>query len=85
MIIVWSFPLQIRVNLYATTLINACIPNLPAFDPLRAVLRANAGVSGTALLITAIIQTSQHQLSLYHALFILHMLFFLGITITPAG
>jgi hypothetical protein len=85
MIIASSFSMKIRVNLYVTTLLNAFIPNHPIFHPLRDVLIANAGVSGTALLITAVIQTAQHQLSLYHAIFILHMLFFLGITVSPTG
>jgi hypothetical protein len=80
-----SVSMKIRVNLYVTTLLNAMIPNFPLFDPLRDVLTTNAGVSGTALLITAVIQTAQHQLSLYHAIFILHMLFFLGITVSPTG
>jgi len=38
----------------------------------------NAGISGGALLITAIVEMAKHQLSLYHAIFILHILVFTG-------
>ncbi|KAF8625964.1 hypothetical protein AX17_006689 [Amanita inopinata Kibby_2008] len=75
----------IRVNLYITTLLMAVIPETPATLPLLEVLIANAGVSGVALLITAIVQTVQKQLSLYHAIFIIHMLYFLGVAVVPTG
>jgi len=42
-------------------------------------------MSGFALLVTAIVRTAQHKLTLYHAIFILHMLFFLGIGMFPTG
>lgn len=42
-------------------------------------------MSGFALLVTAIIRTAQHRLTLYHAIFILHMLFFLGVGVFPTG
>ncbi|PFH45969.1 hypothetical protein AMATHDRAFT_88580 [Amanita thiersii Skay4041] len=53
--------------------------------PLISVLTANAGISGAALLITALIETGKHRLSLFHAIFIIHSLFFLGINISPIG
>jgi hypothetical protein len=48
-------------------------------------LYITAGTWGFGLLLTAIIQTAQHQLSLFHAIFILHMLSFLGIGVAPMG
>ncbi|KAF8632036.1 hypothetical protein AX15_002081 [Amanita polypyramis BW_CC] len=76
----------IRVNLYITMLLMALVPDVPGITtPLLQVLVANAGISGVALLITAIVQTSQNQLSLYHAIFIIHMLYFTGIIVAPSG
>ncbi|PFH45914.1 hypothetical protein AMATHDRAFT_51390 [Amanita thiersii Skay4041] len=75
----------IRINLYVTTLLLALVPNTPLTAPLLSVLTSNAGISGAALLITALIETGKHQLSLYHAIFIIHALFFLGINISPTG
>jgi hypothetical protein len=43
----------------------------------------SAGLQGLVLLITAIIQTASHQLSLYHAFIIFHLLTFLGIHLAP--
>jgi len=64
----------------------AVIPEIPGItSPLLSVLSTNAAVSGTALVITAIIQTAQHKLSLYHAIFIIHMLYFLGVALSPVG
>jgi len=48
-------------------------------------LYITAGTWGFGLLLTAIIQTAQHQLSLFHAIFILHMLSFLGIGVASMG
>ncbi|KAJ3566785.1 hypothetical protein NP233_g6792 [Leucocoprinus birnbaumii] len=76
---------QIRINLYASSLIFAILPETPLTVPLIDVCRANASMSGFALLVTAIIRTAEQQLSLYHAIFILHMLFFLGIGLFPVG
>lgn len=81
---VWLL-LQVRINLYASSLIIAILPETPLTYPLIDVCRANATMSGFALLVTAIVRTAQHQLTLYHAIFILHMLFFLGIGVFPTG
>jgi hypothetical protein len=66
-------------------LLLAVIPVTPYTEELLGALYANIGISGLGLLLTAIIQTAQNQLSLFHALFILHMLFFLGVGASPAG
>jgi hypothetical protein len=39
------------------------------------------GINGLALIITAVVQTASKRLDLYHAVLIIHMLFFLGMTI----
>ena len=57
----------------------------PETVELLTSLYITAGTSGFGLLLTAIIQTAQHQLSLFHALFILHILFFLGAGVKPKG
>jgi hypothetical protein len=66
-------------------LLLAVIPRTPNTEELLNSLYANAGISGFGLLITAIVQTAQHQLSLFEALFILHILFFLGTGASPMG
>ena len=67
-------------------LVMALVPNIPGVtSPLLGAVAGNAGVSGAALLITAIAETATHQLSLYHAIFILHILYFTGVMIAPAG
>ncbi|KAF5363259.1 hypothetical protein D9756_000221 [Leucocoprinus leucothites] len=77
--------LGVRINLYASSLIFAVLPETPLTLPLIDVCRANASMSGFALLVTAIVRTAQHKLTLYHAIFVLHMLFFLGIGLFPIG
>ena len=63
----------------------ALIPQMPDTEELLNALYANAGVAGLGLLLTAIIQTIQHKLSLFHAIFILHILYFLGTGASPMG
>lgn len=75
----------IRVSFYVTTLLIALIPSTPYTDPLLGALFTNASINGLGLLITAIVQTAQNDLSLYHALFVQHLLFFLGVGVAPAG
>jgi len=75
----------IRVNLYITMLLVAIIPETKSTSPLLHGLITNAGISGVALLITALIQTSKNSLSLYHAVFIIHILYFTGILVAPSG
>jgi hypothetical protein len=66
-------------------LLLAVIPRTPHTGELLDALYSNAGISGLGLLLTAIVQTAQNSLSLFHALFILHMLFFLGTGASPMG
>lgn len=76
---------QIRINFYYTMLLLAVIPQTPNTIEVLNTLYATAGLSGLGLLLTAIIQTFQKQLSLFHALFVLHILFFLGTGVSPMG
>ncbi len=76
---------QIRVNFYYTMLLLAIIPRTPNTEELLNSLYTNAGLAGFGLLLTAIIQTGLNQLSLFEALFILHILFFLGTGASPMG
>ena len=63
----------------------ALIPQTPHTRELLNVLYANTGVAGLCLLVTAIQQTISEQLSLFHAIFVQHILFFLGIGLAPVG
>ncbi|KAI0269840.1 hypothetical protein BC834DRAFT_1039527 [Gloeopeniophorella convolvens] len=75
----------VRINFYYTMVLLAIVPRTPYTEELLNALYANAGLSGLGLLLTAIVQTAQHQLSLFHALFIQHILFFLGTGAAPMG
>jgi hypothetical protein len=63
----------------------AIVPQTPETEELLSSLYITANTSGFGLLLTAIIQTVQHQLSLFHAIFIIHILFFLGTGVSPKG
>ena len=63
----------------------AIIPHTPITERILNTLCLTAGASSAGLLLTAIVQTAQHQFSLFHALFILHILYSLGIGISPMG
>jgi len=65
--------------------ILAIIPRTPNTEELLNSLYKNAGLAGFGLLLTAIIQTFHKQLSLFEALFTLHILFFLGTGVSPMG
>jgi hypothetical protein len=65
--------------------ILAIIPRTPNTEELLNSLYTNAGLAGFGLLLTAIIQTGLKQLSLFEALFTLHILFFLGTGASPMG
>ncbi|KAH9002585.1 hypothetical protein EDB86DRAFT_2896708 [Lactarius hatsudake] len=76
----------IRINFYFTMVLLAVVPRMPHTEELLNTLYANAGISGLGLLVTAIQQTaSNQQLSLFHAIFIQHILFFLGTGAAPIG
>ncbi len=64
-------------------LLLAVIPRTPNTEELLTSLYTYAGIAGFGLLLTAIIQTVTHRLSLFEALFTLHILFFLGTGASP--
>jgi hypothetical protein len=63
----------------------ALIPQMEHTEELLNALYANAGIAGLGLLLTAIIQTAQKNMSLFEALFVLHILFFLSTGASPMG
>jgi len=63
----------------------ALIPQTPDTEELLNVLYANTGIAGIGLLVTAIQQTAKQELSFFHAIFVQHMLFFLGTGVAPIG
>ncbi|KAI9465488.1 hypothetical protein BJY52DRAFT_1220719 [Lactarius psammicola] len=75
----------IRINFYYTMVLLAVVPRTPHTEELLNALYANAGIAGLGLLVTAIQQTASNKLSLFHALFIQHILFFLGTGAAPMG
>jgi hypothetical protein len=76
---------QIRANLYATFIIMAVIPRRHSTEKLLDALDANAGVASFGFLITAIIQTIQNRLDLYHAIFAVVILSYLGLFVYASG
>jgi len=75
----------IRVNFYSTMILLAVIPRTPLTEELLNVLYANTGIAGLGLLVTAIQQSANQELSFFHAIFVQHILFFLGIGVAPVG
>jgi len=63
----------------------ALIPQTKHTEELLNALYANAGIAGLGLLLTAIIQTAQKNMSLFEAIFVLHILFFLSTGASPMG
>ncbi|KAF8478156.1 hypothetical protein DFH94DRAFT_82722 [Russula ochroleuca] len=74
-----------RINFHCTMFLLAIIPRTPITERLLNTLHITAGASSMGLLLTAIIQTAQHQLSLFHAIFILHILYSIGVWVSPIG
>jgi Mg2+/citrate symporter len=77
--------LQIRINFYVTIILLTVIQKTPETEELLLALLSSAGLAGLGLLVTAIIQTVTEQLSLFHALFIFHILFFFVIGASSTG
>ncbi|KAF9507447.1 hypothetical protein BS47DRAFT_1304054 [Hydnum rufescens UP504] len=76
----------VRLSIYITTLIISIIPNVDEdARKLRGDLLTAAGLNGFSLLITALIETANRSLTLYHAILITHLLAFLGIATNPTG
>jgi hypothetical protein len=65
---------QIRINFYVTILITAFTPKNEYTNELLDGLYLNAIPYGLSLVITAVIQSIQHQLDLYHAVCVMHNL-----------
>jgi hypothetical protein len=74
-----------RVNFYSTLVLLAFVPRTPHTEELLNVLYANTGIAGLGLLVTAVQQTASKQLSFFHAIYVQHILFFLGIGVAPVG
>jgi len=68
-----------------TIFITAVVPRRRSTKKLIDALNANAGLTGFGLLIAAVIQTFQYRLDLYHAIFVLHIVYFLGIIVYFSG
>lgn len=64
-----------RINFYATILLISLIPENKITTELLDGLYENAVFYGLALVLTAVIQTLQHQLDLYHAIFVMQIIF----------
>ncbi|KAH9029243.1 hypothetical protein EDB85DRAFT_1535791 [Lactarius pseudohatsudake] len=64
----------IRLNFYVTVLLTALIPQKKYTDDLLDSLYLNAIFYGLALLITALVQTIQRQLDLYHAIIVMQVI-----------
>jgi hypothetical protein len=67
------FP-QVRINFYVTILLTAFIPKNEYTTELLDGLYLNAILYGLGLVMTAVIQSMQHQLNLYHAVYVMHNL-----------
>jgi hypothetical protein len=65
---------QIRINFYVTILITAFTPKNEYTRELLDGLYLNAILYGLSLVITAVIQSMQHQLDLFHAVCVMHNL-----------
>ncbi|KAI0257998.1 hypothetical protein BC834DRAFT_975731 [Gloeopeniophorella convolvens] len=70
--------MQIRVNFYVTMILTALVPYAEPTHELLDDLNLSAVLYGLSLIVTAVIQTAQGQLDLYHAIFVIHMLTFLS-------
>ncbi|KAI0248953.1 hypothetical protein BJV78DRAFT_1156176 [Lactifluus subvellereus] len=75
----------IRINFYATIFITAAVPRRRSTQKLIDALNVNAGVTGFSLLITAIMQTLQNRLDLYHAIFVSYIVYYLALIVYFSG
>lgn len=65
---------QTRLNFYITIFITALIPPSESTTELLDSLYLNAIFYGLAILITALVQTIQRQLDLYHAIIVMQLM-----------
>jgi len=68
----------IRVNFYATILLIALTPENEYTGELLDGIYKNSVINGLGLVITAVIQTIEKQLDLYHAIFVMQIIFSLN-------
>jgi len=68
----------IRINFYVTILLTAITPENGHTDELLDGLYTNSVINGLSLVITAVIQTMEKQLDLYHAIFVMQIIFSLN-------
>jgi hypothetical protein len=66
---------QTRINFYVTIVLTALIPENGRTTELLDGLYKNAVLYGLGLVLTAGIQTLQKQLDLYHAIFVMQIIF----------
>jgi len=64
-----------RINFYATILLISLIPETELMTELLDGLYENSVFLGLGLVITAVVQTLQNQLDLYHAIFVMQIIF----------
>ncbi|KAI0296550.1 hypothetical protein B0F90DRAFT_1023215 [Multifurca ochricompacta] len=64
-----------RINFYVTIVLTALIPENEHTTELVDGLYENSVFYGLGLVITAVIQTLQNQLDLYHAIFVMQIIF----------
>ncbi|TDL17150.1 hypothetical protein BD410DRAFT_831666 [Rickenella mellea] len=73
----------IRISVYITSFLLMVIPRVPRTRPLISSLLNNTRVYLLALMLTAIIQTAQGQLTLYHAVLLYYMIMVVGTASLP--
>jgi len=66
-------------------LVTAVCPRMRWAAKLLDDLNTNAGMTGFGLHVTAIVQTVRKELDLYHAIFVLHIIYSLGIILYLSG
>ena len=69
---------QTRINFYVTILLSALAPEREYTNELMDGLYKNSIIYGLGLVMTAVIQTLQEQLDLYHAIFVMQIIFSLN-------
>jgi hypothetical protein len=73
-ILLTAFP-QTRINFYVTIVLTALIPENDRTTELLDGLYKNAVLYGLGLVLTTGIQTLQKQLDMYHAIFVMQIIF----------
>jgi hypothetical protein len=74
-----------RIHFYSTVMLLAFIPRIPKTARLVYVLSANTGIVSLGLFVTAVRQMFANELSLFHAIFVQHILLFVNICVATVG